>query len=145
MRQITALVAIGVAATTLMLATPGTSEARGGHSHGGHHGGHHHGSYHRYHRGYYHGGRGYYRVGLFGRTRYYRNTCCVPVNNCCWAGYQTGQWMQHETDKAYFGYYVNGVQVAGYNQTTGVYRRYDAATDTWSLPPGAFRHCGGPN
>lgn len=149
MRQIMGLVAVGVAATTLMLATPGTSEARGGHSHGGghHHGGHHHGSYHRYHRGgYYYGGWGYYRNGRHRGTRYYyRNTYCVPPNNCGWTGYQTDQWFPHDTDPAYFGYYVNGVQVAGYNQNTGVYRTYDAATDTWSgpvVPPWAQANSG---
>jgi hypothetical protein len=137
MMKLTALAAVGVAATALMLATPATSEARGGHGggHGGHAGhgghGHHHGSYHRHSRGYY-GGNYYYRSGWFGgRRNYYYRSCYVPVNNCWWTTC-AGQWVQHETDKAYFAYYVNGIQVAGYDSNTGVYRTYDATTDTWS-------------
>lgn len=42
-----------------------------------------------------------------------------------------GEWVPHETDSSYFGYYVNGVQVAGYDQDTDLYRTYDRATDTW--------------
>jgi hypothetical protein len=129
MRRFAVLLALGVAAATLLLVTPATSQAHGGHGHAGH--GHGHVSYHHYHHGYY--GRGYYHRGWYGWRRCARYPYWVPPA-CSWTQYQTIQWVQDATDPSYYGLFVDGVQVAGFNAKTGDYRTYDAATDTWSVP-----------
>lgn len=70
--------------------------------------------------------------GLFWGTRSYhhdyypRTFYTVPRD--------PGHWTADDADPNYFGFFVNGIQVAGYNAKTGVYRTYNAATDTWSPP-----------
>jgi hypothetical protein len=43
-------------------------------------------------------------------------------------------WVQHDSDKAYYGWFVNGIQVAVYNSRTNKYWTYDPQTDAWSKP-----------
>lgn len=43
-------------------------------------------------------------------------------------------WTNRSDEPHVHGYFVNGVQVAGYNSQTRVFRRYDAARNLWSKP-----------
>lgn len=43
-------------------------------------------------------------------------------------------WTARADEPHIHGYFVNGVQVAGYNAQTRVFRRYDAARNLWSKP-----------
>jgi hypothetical protein len=44
------------------------------------------------------------------------------------------EWRRHPSDPLYLGHYRDGVQIGGYDQRSGVYRSYDAATGIWGAP-----------